>query len=136
MLGRVQMMLAGFITAAIVSATPLRANIIGCSPDDPSQPHADLFATTNTAVITDTDDPRLQDRLELFELQVDATVLANAAVPTGSTLVGGVSWSAEQSRMTYERSRDFHLSCTDDFELHRIADQVRQQSGQGSVLTF
>jgi hypothetical protein len=128
--------LAGFIAAALVSATPLRANIIGCSPDDPSQPHAELFATTNTAVITDTDDPRLRDRLELFELQVDTAALANAAVATGSTLVDGVSWSAERHQLTYERSRDFHLSCVDAYELHRVADQVRQQFLQESVLTF
>ena len=124
------------MAAAVVNATPVRANIIGCSPDDPSQPHAELFATTNTAVITDTDDPRLRDRLELFELQVDTTVLANDAVATGSTLVDGVFWSAEVHQMTYERSRDFHLSCVDEFELHRIADQVRQQFHQESVLTF
>jgi hypothetical protein len=130
------MVLAGLITAAIVSATPVRANIIGCSPDDPSQPQAELFATTNTAVITDTDDPRLRDRLELFELLVDTTVLANAAVATGSTLVDGVFWSAERHQVTYERSRDFHLSCVDGFELHRIADQVRQQFHLESVLTF
>jgi hypothetical protein len=130
------MALAGLIAAAIVGATPVGANIIGCSPDDPSQPHAELFATTNTAVITDTEDPRMRDRLELFELQVDATVLANAAVATGSTLVDGVSWSAERHQLTYERSRDFHLSCVDEFELHGIADQVRQQFLQGSVLTF
>src|SRR6201993_3417430 len=136
MLSRLGMALAGLITAAFVSATPLRANIIGCSPDDPSQPDTELFATTNTAVITDSDDPRLRDRLELFELQVDTTVLANAAVATGSTLVDGVSWSAERQQVTYERSRDFHLSCADEFELHRIADQVREQFGQESVLTF
>jgi hypothetical protein len=136
MLSRLGMALAGLLTAAIVCSTPVRANIIGCSPDDPSQPHADLFATTNTAVITDTDDPRLRDRLELFELQVDTTVLANAAVATGSTLVDGVAWSAERRQLTYERSRDFHLSCVDEFELHRIADQVRQQFLQQSVLTF
>jgi hypothetical protein len=136
MLSRLGMALAALITAAIVSATPLRANIIGCSPEDPSQPHAELFATTNTAVITDTDDPRLRDRLELFELQVDTTVLANAAVATGSTLVDGIAWSAERHQLTYERSRDFQLSCVDELELHRIADQVRQQFLQQSVLTF
>jgi hypothetical protein len=128
--------LAGLSAAAVVGATPLHANIIGCSPDDPSQPRAELFATTNTVVISTSDDPRLRDRLELFELQVDATVLANDAVPTGSTLVDGVSWSAAQRQMTYERSRDFHLSCVDDFELHRVADQVRRQFHQRSVLTF
>jgi hypothetical protein len=136
MLSRLGMALTGLMAAAIISATPLHANIIGCTPDDPSQPRAELFATTNTAVITDADDPRLRDRLELFELQVDTTVLANAAVATGSTLVDGVSWSADRHQLTYERSREFHLSCVDEFELHRIADQVRQQFHQGAVLTF
>jgi hypothetical protein len=136
MLSRLGMALTGLMAAATISATPLHANIIGCTPDDPSQPRAELFATTNTAVITDADDPRLRDRLELFELQVDTTVLANAAVTTGSTLVDGVSWSSDRHQLTYERSREFHLSCVDEFELHRIADQVRQQFHQGSVLTF
>jgi hypothetical protein len=119
------MALAGLLGSAITCATPLHANIIGCSPDDPSQPHAELFATDNTAVIRDSDDPRLQDRLTLFELQVDTTMLANAAAVTGSTLVDGVYWSAEMHQTTYERSREFHLSCVDAFQLHRIADQVR-----------
>jgi hypothetical protein len=130
------MALAGLLTGAICYATPLHANIIGCSPDDPAQRRAELFATDNTAVISDSDDPRLRDRLELFELQVDTTILANAAVATGSTLVDGVFWSTEMHRTTYERSREFHLSCVDEFQLHRIADQVRLQFRQESVLTF
>src|SRR5437879_4240566 len=89
---RLGMTLAGLLCSAITCATPLHANIIGCSPDDPSQPHAELFATDNTAVIRDSDDPRLQDRLALFELQVDTTILSNAAAVTGSTLVDGVYW--------------------------------------------
>jgi hypothetical protein len=136
LLGRLGAALAALSAAAVVAATPLRANIIGCSPDDPSQPRAELFASSNTALMSNPDDPRLQDRLELFELEVDATVLAYGAVPTGSTLVDGISWSAPQRQVTYERSRDFHLSCVDAFELHRIADQVRQQFHQTSVLTF
>jgi hypothetical protein len=130
------MALAGLLGSAITCATPLHANIIGCSPDDPSQPHAELFATDNTAVIRDSDHPRLQDRLTLFELQVDTTMLANAAAVTGSTLVDGVYWSAEMHQTTYERSREFHLSCVDAFQLHRIADQVRLQFRPESVLTF
>jgi hypothetical protein len=128
--------LASLLSGAVISSTPLHANITGCSPDDPSPPRAELFATDTTAAISDYDDPRLQDRLELFELQVDATVLSNAGVATGSTLVDGVFWSANKRRTTYERSREFHLSCVDQFQLHRIAYQIRRQFHQESVLTF
>jgi hypothetical protein len=107
-----------------------------CSPDDPSQPRAELFATDSTAVINDSDDPRLRDRLELFKLQVGTTILANDAVPTGSLLVDGIYWSPKTHRTTYARAREFHISCMDELQLHRIADQVRQQFHQESVLTF
>lgn len=130
------MALAGLLSGVVICVTPVQANIIGCSLGDPSQPQAELFATDNTAVISDSDDPRLQNRLELFELQVDTTILANAAMATGSTLVDGVFWSAKTDQTTYERSRDFHLSCVDEFQLHHIADQIRMQFNQESVLTF
>jgi hypothetical protein len=133
---RLGMALVGLFTAAILGATPAHADIVGCSLDELSQPRAELFATDNTAVISNRDDARLRDRLELFELQVDATVLASAAVAAGSILVDGVFWSPAKHQTTYERSRDFHLSCVDQSQLHRIADQVRQQFNQESVLTF
>lgn len=134
--GRLWLALAGLLSGAITCATPVHANIVGCSPDDPSQPRAELFATDSTAVINDSDDPRLQDRLELFELQVDTTILANDAVPTGSILVDGIYWSPKTHQTTYARSREFHISCVDELQLHHIADQVRQQFHQESVLTF
>jgi hypothetical protein len=135
-MGRLGMALAGLFIAAILGATPVHAGGVGCSLDELSQPRAELFATDNTAVISNRDDARLRDRLELFELQVDATVLANAAVATGSTLVDGVFWSPATHRTTYERSREFHLACVEESQLRRIADQVRQQFDQESVLTF
>ena len=36
------------------------------------QPDAEIFATDNTALITDAKDPRLNDRLERFAHRVDA----------------------------------------------------------------
>jgi len=57
-------------------------------------------------------------------------------VPTGSILVDGVYWSPKTHQTTYQRSREFHISCVDELQLHHIADQVRQQFHQESVLTF
>jgi hypothetical protein len=128
--------LAGLLSGAITYATPVHANIVGCSPDDPTQPRAELFGTDSTAVINDSDDPRLQDRLDLYEFQVDTAILANDAVPTGSILVDGIYWSSTTHQMTYARSREFYISCVDELQLHHIADQVRQQFHQESVLTF
>ncbi|WP_197501442.1 hypothetical protein [Mycobacterium sp. 852002-51057_SCH5723018] len=123
------------LIGALLAAPPVHAGIVGCSPDW-SEPQAELYATDNTAIIGDAADPRLQDRLQLFELQVDATVLGNAGLPAGSTLLDGVFWSSEPQQATYERSRDFHLQCVGELELHAIATQVREQFHQESVLVF
>jgi hypothetical protein len=133
--GRLAVALAALAIGALLAAPPGQAGIVGCSPDS-SEPQAELYATDNTAVIGDAADPRLEDTLELFELQVDATVLANAGLPTGSTLLDGVYWSAELQQTTNERSRDFHLQCVDELQLHAIASQVREQFHQESVLAF
>jgi hypothetical protein len=127
--------LAAALTGALLDTTPAHASIVGCTPDW-SQPQAEIYATDNTAVITDPSDPRLQDRLELFELQADATILSNSAWPAGSTVVDGVFWSSELHQTTYERSRDFHLQCVNELELHDIAAQIREQFHQESVLAF
>ena len=42
-------------------------------------PDAEIFATNNTALITDQHDPRLRDRLEGFARRVDATSSTRAA---------------------------------------------------------
>jgi hypothetical protein len=127
--------LGASFTGPVLGATPVHASIDGCTADW-SQPQAEIYATDNTAIITDPDDPRLQDRLELFELQADATILSNSALPVGSTLVDGVFWSSELQRTTYERSREFHLLCVDALALHAIASQIREQFRQDSVLAF
>jgi len=102
----------------------------------PSAPTAELFATTNTAVISDPADPRLRDTLSGMPTDVDATVVRNAALPLDSTLTNGVFWSDDRHETTYEPSRMFRLACTDDTELHDIAQQVRNEYHQESVLTF
>ncbi len=95
-----------------------------------------MFATSNTTMIADPDDPRLHDRLEPFASQVYGTIRANAALPVGSDVMDGVFWSEDLQQLTFEPSREFHLACVDEGELTRIAEVVAGQFGQESVLTF
>ncbi|MFI9506151.1 hypothetical protein [Nocardia sp. NPDC052566] len=122
--------------AALVVQAPAQAGPASCAAGNPLQPTAELFATDNTATITDPDDQRLRTRLEAFELTVDGIVVQNVALPVGSTLVSGVFWSDERQQATYERSRNFHIACAAGPELQRLADQVRSRFHQESVLTF
>lgn len=107
-----------------------------CVPGDAARPQAELFATNNTAVITDPADGRLLDPLDDFSLQVSAITAQNLVLPVRSTPVDGVYWSQDDNHMTYERSRAFELACVDRDDLQRIGEQVRRQYGQESVLTF
>ncbi|WP_228539765.1 hypothetical protein [Nocardia sp. XZ_19_385] len=128
---------AALLTAAgLLVAAPVGASPAACAPGNPLQPTAELFATDNTATITDPGDQRLRTRLEGFELAVGAITVQNVALPVGSTLVSGVFWSDDRQMATYERSRAFRLACVDAPDLERIADQVRILFQQESVLTF
>ncbi|MCB5182734.1 hypothetical protein [Streptomyces antimicrobicus] len=99
-------------------------------------PTAEIFATDNTAVITDPADPRLKTRLVRFEHEVRGIIRAHGARPGASTLLDGVFWSGELQRATYERSRAFDVHRVGAQGLHHIADVVRKQYDQESVLTF
>jgi hypothetical protein len=99
-------------------------------------PQSEIFATNNTATITDPNDPRLHTRLVRFEHQVDDIIRDGGAQPRRSTLLDGVFWSSDQQAITYETSREFDVDRTDPAELHTIADAVRVQFHQESVLTF
>ena len=109
-------------------ATPAKSDAGPCQP-------AELFATGNTAVITDPDASQLQDELQLFEIQADLTIAQNGVTVTGSTLLDGVAWSAELQRATYERAREFHL-CGAAGSSHTAAEALRRQFNQKAVLTF
>ncbi|CAM03417.1 probable membrane protein [Saccharopolyspora erythraea NRRL 2338] len=100
------------------------------------EPQALLFATSNTAVITDPGDPRLDTPLTEFARAVRGIIRDNGARDGRSELLDGVFWSGELQRATYERSRSFDVRETDPVELHHIADLVRKEFGQESVLTF
>ncbi|MFE9401280.1 hypothetical protein ACFYNY_05845 [Streptomyces sp. NPDC006530] len=102
----------------------------------PRCPTAELFATDNTAIITDPADPRLRDRLQRFGHDVRAIIHANGARPGASTLLDGVFWSGELKRATHERSRVFDVSKVNRDGLRHIAGVVAKRYHQESVLTF
>ena len=94
---------------------------------------AEIFATDNTAVITDPDDPRLDDRLHGFAHRVTRIVDEGGGRPRGSQLLDGVFFGDE---LTFERSRRFDVDDVSDAELHGIAETIRRRFLQQSVLTF
>lgn len=97
---------------------------------------AEIFATDNTAIITDPADPRLRTRLHRFDHEVRGIIRAHGAKPGSSTLLDGVFWSDELKQTTYERSREFEVNRVDPAGLRHIADVIRKQYHQESVLTF
>ncbi|MFD5141871.1 hypothetical protein [Streptomyces sp. NPDC058401] len=97
---------------------------------------AEIFATNNTAVITDPADPRLQTRLDRFDREVRGIIRSHGAKPGSSTLLDGVFWSDELKQTTYERSREFDVNRVGPEGLRHIADVIRKEYHQESVLTF
>ena len=95
---------------------------------------AQIFATDNTAVITDPADPRLKDDLKDFARRVERIIDAGGGEPRGSQLLDGVFYDGATT--TFERSRAFDVDRVSDDELHTIADTIRARFGQQSVLTF
>ena len=117
------------ILAGALTALALMAPTAAAHDDD-----AEIFATNNTAVITDPADPRLQDRLKGFAREVERIIDDGGARARGSELLDGVFFSGETT--TFERSRVFDVDRLDDDELHTIADTIRARFSQQSVLTF
>ena len=98
-------------------------------------PDAEIFASNNTAVITDPADPRLDDDLKPFARTVERLVREGGGSPRGSRLLDGV-FAGDAGTTTFERSRGFDVDRVSDDELASIADAVRSRFGQESVLTF
>jgi hypothetical protein len=99
-------------------------------------PDAEIFATSNRAVITDPADPRLKDKLVGFERSVKRAIRSGGGVPRRSRLLQGVFYDSQLEATTFERSREFDVDSVTRPELHRIADRVRRRYHQRSVLTF
>ncbi|MFE2695397.1 hypothetical protein [Streptomyces mirabilis] len=106
------------------------------SPAARGRPTAELFATDNTALITDPADSRLDTRLTRFVHEVREIIHANGARPGSSTLLDGVFWSGDLKKAAYERSREFDVDQVGRDGLHHIADVLAKQYHQESVLTF
>ena len=98
-------------------------------------PDAEIFATNNTALITDEDDPRLRTRLRHFARTVTRIIGDGGGRPRGSELLDGVFFSSDGGT-TFETSRRFDVDRVSDDELHDIAETVRRRFLQQSVLTF
>ena len=126
----------GFATLVHASTPTVNAAGNDCAPNDPLAPRAEMFATNSTEEVDNPSDPKLGDRLDQFESQVNGVIFSNEAIPAGSDLVHGIFWSDERNGATYEPSRDFHIACVDDDDLNRIARQVAVQFNQESVLAF
>jgi hypothetical protein len=99
-------------------------------------PVAEIFATNNTAIITDPNDPRLDTRLVGFARQVDDIIHDSDSDPERSTLLNGVFWDSTRQQVTYERSREFDVEHIDAAQLHADAGVIRDRFHQESVLTF
>jgi hypothetical protein len=99
-------------------------------------PDAELFATNNTALITDAEDPRLDDELKSFRRTVERLIDRGGGKPRDSELLDGVFFSSDLGGTTFERSRSFDVDRVSDRELREIADAVRSRFLQQSVLTF
>ncbi|RKQ84929.1 hypothetical protein C8N24_6560 [Solirubrobacter pauli] len=97
---------------------------------------AEIFATNNTAVITDPADPRLDDPLIAFEREAGRLIEQGGGRVRGSDLLDGVFFDASASTTTFERSRVFAVDGVEPDELHTIADRIRARFDQQSVLTF
>ncbi|WP_405977191.1 hypothetical protein [Streptomyces sp. NBC_00158] len=126
----------GVLALASAGAGTAQADALSPAAGTGGCPAAEIFATDNTAVITDPADPRLRTRLHRFDHEVRQIIRTHGARTESSTLLDGVFWSEDEQQATYERSREFDVTRVDANGLHQIADVIRKQYRQESVLTF
>ncbi|MFF0473778.1 hypothetical protein [Streptomyces sp. NPDC004284] len=132
--GRRARLLVCAVAALLLGAAGAPGAHAGPGPRD--CPAAEIFATDNTAIITDPDDPRLDTRLTRFGHEVRRIVRAHGARPGASELLDGVFWSEELRQATYERSREFDVERVGRDGLRRIAGVIAERYDQEAVLTF
>jgi hypothetical protein len=116
-------------------AIPIQ-NTDPCATRDQHDLRAELFATNKTSASSSPNDDRLRSPLDQFAIQVNRIIRQVGGVTTGSTAVEGIYWSSAQQKVSYNRSREFQLCGVDVLGLHAIAQTVRRQFNQLSVLTF
>ncbi|MFD8009292.1 hypothetical protein [Streptomyces sp. NPDC058955] len=122
-----------------VSTLALGLTVTGtaqASPAGEDCPAGQIFATNNTAIITDPADPRLKTRLNRFDREVRGIIHANGAWPGASRLLDGVFWSGDLRQATYERSREFEVEGVNRDGLRHIAGVIVKRYRQEAVLTF
>ncbi|HEY4025410.1 MAG TPA: hypothetical protein VGO86_03180 [Candidatus Dormibacteraeota bacterium] len=128
-----------FIAALVVAVAATFTAVGGVQPvlaAGDRTAEAEIFATNNTAIITDPNDPRLRTGLRAFERQVDGIVHRGGSEVESSTLLNGVFWDSARQQVTYERSREFSVEDIDAAQLHADAAVIRDRFHQESVLTF
>ncbi|MFK8911426.1 hypothetical protein [Streptomyces sp. YS-3] len=126
----------GALTFVVVGAGTATASAPSPGGAGHTTATAEIFATDNTATITDPADPRLRTRLVRFDREVREIIRAQGARAGRSTLLDGVFWSSGLKQATYERSREFDVNHVSAAGLHHLADVIRKQYRQESVLTF
>jgi len=119
---------AALITAALVAGGPHAS--AGPLPD------AEIFATDNTAIITDPADPRLDTDLAGFAADVQRIVQHRGGSAVSTQLLDGVFFSSSLNQTTFETSREFAVEHVTSTELRSIAQAVQRRFHQESVLTF
>jgi hypothetical protein len=123
-------------TVALLALSPALGGADVAFADGKRLPDAEILAANTTAIITDLDDPRLDDRLIGFKRKVTRMIRRGGGRPIGSQLVDGVFFSELLNMTTFQRSRDFDVDSVSRRELHDIADRIRRRFHQQSVLTF
>ncbi|MFC9998089.1 hypothetical protein [Nocardia sp. NPDC127526] len=126
------MLTGGLLTAA--SGTAEAYGPWSCAQGNPLQPTAELFGTWNRDTITDPADPRMNDPLTQFEIEVNLTAAMELGLTVHSEPIDGVFWSEESEQITYEPARRFELACTGRDNLCWIADDIKVRYSQEAVL--
>lgn len=125
----------------LVSVSTLTLGVVGAGSTQASAaghgcPAGEIFATNNTAIVTDPADPRLKTSLTRFDHEVRGIIRTNGAGPGASKLLDGIFWSGALKQATYERSREFDVNKVGQDGLHHVASVIAKRYHQESVLTF
>jgi hypothetical protein len=130
--GRIKGMTAAGLLAGLLAIAPTAASAHGSG----GLPDAEIFATNNTAVITDPDDPRLDKQLNGFARRVTRIIEEGGGTPRGSQLLDGVFFSSDLNYTTFRALARLRRGPRHRRELRAIAERVRRRFNQQSVLTF